>query len=223
MVSVIIPVHNSEQFLAETIESVLAQSYRPIEVIVVDDGSTDESANIARSFDDVHYIHQANQGTAVARNNGIAASKGEFFSFLDHDDVCLPNKLELQVGHLLEHPHVGFTICMIDNFLDPMLKSIPEDQSVPMMDEKISFSSMLVRREIFERVGGFDPDYRLANDLEWVTRAKDLGVQMTILPHVLIRRRIHEANLSHDRQGVKADLFRLIKASIDRQADQGGQ
>ena len=113
-VSVIIPSYNCEPFLAEAIESVFAQTYRPKEVIVVDDGSTDQTAAIARSYKEVQYIYQANQGPAIARNNGIATARGDFIAFIDHDDMWLPNKLEVQIEYLLEHPYVGLSICRVD-------------------------------------------------------------------------------------------------------------
>ena len=217
LVSVIIPVYNCEDFLAEAIESVLAQTYRPIEVIVVDDGSTDQSADIARSYKEIQYIYQPNQGAAVARNTGLAAAQGEFIAFLDADDVWLPNKLEVQVGYLIEHPRAGFTLCRIQGFVDPMVNLPPGVTDVPLMREQIHLMSMVARREIFKRVGDFDPSYRIAQDFDWVTRAKDLGIPITILPDVLMLRRIHETNMSHDTLTSRADMLRLVKASIDRQ------
>ena len=96
LVSVIVPVYNGEHYLSFAIHSILRQDYHPSEVIVVDDGSTDNSANIARSFKEVRYIHQSNQGVAMARNVGIAAARGEFIAFLDADDLWTPNKLSIQ-------------------------------------------------------------------------------------------------------------------------------
>ena len=220
MVSVVIPAYNCERFLAEAIESVLAQSYRPNEVIVVDDGSTDQSANIARSYKEIQYIYQPNQGLAVTRNRGLAIAQGEFIAFLDADDVWLPNKLKVQVEHLTEHPDVGLNVCRIENFLDPGVSLPPGGGDVPLMKEQINLGTMVVRRDVFSRVGAFDPDYRLADDFDWVARAKDLGIPVKILPDVLMRRRIHETNLSHDMQTRKANWFRLFKASIDRQGRQ---
>ena len=98
LVSVIIPVYNREKFLAEAIDSVLAQTYRPIEIIVIDDGSTDKSGEIARSYAETKYIYQDNQGVSVARNIGVDAAQGEFLAFLDSDDMWLHNKLETQIN-----------------------------------------------------------------------------------------------------------------------------
>src|SRR6476660_1471039 len=110
LVSVIIPVYNGTCYLRAALESVFAQTYRPFEVIVVDDGSLDDSGVIAQSFDDVRYIHQENQGVAAARNNGIEVARGEFLAFLDQDDLWTPEKLKLQMGHLLSDPELGYTL-----------------------------------------------------------------------------------------------------------------
>src|SRR4029079_2498347 len=104
LVSVIVPVYNGERYLREALESVFAQTYRAIEVIVVDDGSPDDSGTIGQSFPEVRYIHQTNQGVAAARNNGIEAARGEFFAFLDQDDLWVPEKLNVQVEYFLGHP-----------------------------------------------------------------------------------------------------------------------
>jgi glycosyltransferase involved in cell wall biosynthesis len=220
LVSVIIPVYNCERFLAEAIESVLAQTYRPLEIIVVDDGSTDQSANIARSYKEIQYIYQPNQGAAVARNTGLAAAQGELIAFLDADDVWLPNKLKVQVEYLTEHPDVGLNVCRIENFLDPEISLPPGGGDVPLMKEQINLGTMVVRRDVFSQAGDFDPGYSVAEDFDWITRAKDLGVTITILPDVLMQRRIHETNLSHDTQARRESMLRLVKASIDRQGRQ---
>lgn len=220
LVSAIIPVYNCEQYLAEAIESVLAQTYRPLEIIVVDDGSTDQSANIARSYKEIQYIYQPNQGVSVARNTGLAAAQGEFIAFLDADDVWLPNKLKVQVEYLTEHSHIEFTICRMQNFVDPMVNFPPGATNVPLMREQIQLNATVARREVFNRVGGFDPSYRIAQDFDWVTRAKDLDIPMKVLPDVLMLRRVHETNLSYDTQSRRADMLRLVKASIDRQGRQ---
>src|SRR5262245_42249310 len=108
LVSVVMPVYNGERHLREAIDSVLRQTHRNLELIVVDDGSTDGSAEIARAFgDQVRLIRQANVGSAVARNVGIASARGEFVAFIDADDGWVSNKLELQVRYLVEHPDVG--------------------------------------------------------------------------------------------------------------------
>ncbi len=108
LVSVIVPVYNGERYLTKTIQSVLTQDYQPIEIIVVDDGSTDRTAEIVRAQPNIHYIYQNNRGVSAARNTGIAAAQGEFLAFLDADDMWVPQKLSVQVSYLTQHPDVGF-------------------------------------------------------------------------------------------------------------------
>ncbi len=106
LVSVIIPVYNGERYLAEAIGSVLAQTYTPFELIIIDDGSSDNSSGIARSFKEVRYYHQSNQGVAAARNAGISFAHGGFIAFLDQDDIWMHDKLSVQMDYLLQHPEV---------------------------------------------------------------------------------------------------------------------
>src|SRR3954470_15704279 len=118
LVSALVPVFNGERFLAEALDSIFAQRWEPLEVVVVDDGSTDRSAEIARSYS-VSYLHQENAGIATARNAAIEAAGGEIVAFLDADDVWLPGSLEKRVEHLLDTPEVGFVVGRMEVFLEP--------------------------------------------------------------------------------------------------------
>jgi glycosyltransferase involved in cell wall biosynthesis len=118
LISVVVRVRDGARFPANAIASVLAQTYRPLEVIVVDDGSTDESAAIARAFSDVRVIGQGPQGVAAARNTGVQASRGELIAFLDADDTWLPGKLVAQARYLSEHPRAGYVLCRMKNVLE---------------------------------------------------------------------------------------------------------
>src|SRR6187549_3720033 len=108
LVSIIVPVYNGERYLRAALESIFAQTYRPLEVIVVDDGSVDDSGVIAQSFPEVRYIRQENQGVAAARNHGIETARGEFYAFLDQDDLWTPEKLTVQISYLLNDPDLGY-------------------------------------------------------------------------------------------------------------------
>jgi len=218
LVSVVIPVLDGERFLAETLESVFAQDYPRFEVIVVDDGSTDGTADVARSFGAVRYIHQSNQGQAVARNTGIAAARGEFLAFLDADDLWTPNKLSLQVGYLLTHPEIGFTLSRQRIFLEPGAER-PSWLRDDLIDrEHVGFfpSTLVVRRSVFDRIGVYDPSFRIGESADWFARANDAGIRRAIVPEVLLHKRVHGVNLTNNHELARADIFRALRSSIAR-------
>ncbi len=224
LVSVIIPVHNMGRYLADALRSVFAQDYRPIEVIVVDDGSTDDTAEVARSFGEVDYVHQSNQGVAAARNQGIARSRGELIAFLDADDLWAPPKLTVQVEWMRERPEIGYVTALFRNFLEAGVSRpawIKEEQLVE--EQAGGVPNLVARRAVFEKIGVFDPAHRSGSDLDWVVRAKDAKIAAAMLPHVLLSRRIHASNQSYQWQGGKAMLLKALKASIDRQRAGSGE
>jgi glycosyltransferase involved in cell wall biosynthesis len=218
LVSVIIPVYNGEQYLAEALDSVFAQEYRPLEVIVVNDGSTDGSADLARSYAGVRYLEQVNQGPAAARNRGIAASAGEFIAFLDHDDVWAPNKLSIEVALLRSNPHLGCVMSRAELFLEG-LQEWPKWVALGLEGlGKVTHiqSALVVRRDVFHHVGFLDATYRVAEDTEWLLRASDAGVEITYMARVLMRRRIHSGNLSYRQDLARYFAIRAVHGSIQR-------
>ena len=219
LASVVIPVFNGERYLAEAIGSVLEQTYEPVEVIVVDDGSTDGSAEIARSFDGVEVIVQPNAGPAQARNRGIAAARGEFLAFVDADDTVPPDKLELQVAHLRAHPEVGCVLGRQRIVLEPGVELPLWAYLSPEMARKhpdiaehgqVPHMSMVVRSSLFEQVGVFDASYVHGEDADWLMRARERAPIAT-LNDVVLHRRIHGANLSNDLQALRAGTFRVLR------------
>lgn len=217
-ISIIVPVHNGENFLGDAIDSILSQDYRPIEVIVVDDGSTDGSRAVAQHYSQVRYVYQPQQGPAVARNTGFETSSGELIAFLDADDLWLPGKLSLQAAYLAEHPQVGCVFGEMANFLEPGMKcpSWIDPGTLSHHYSILSLCSMLARRPMFEAVGRFSPTYRQGQDLEWFMRLKDSGVQFVILGEPVFRRRIHAGNISHNQSNLAQVRLRMLKESIDR-------
>jgi glycosyltransferase involved in cell wall biosynthesis len=222
LVSVIIPVYNGARHLRDCLESVFAQTYRPFEVIVVDDGSTDESAAIAQSFPELIYIHQENQGVAAARNNALEAARGEFFAFLDQDDIWKPEKLRLQVEYLQSHPDLGYTLTLQQYFLD-------EGETLPAWFRKELFATvhtgwvlgtLVVRRTTFEEVGDFVTGYVAASDSDWFFRAKAKEIPMEVVPELLLLKRIHDANESGKAKEVLSELLKVVKISLDRHRSQ---
>ena len=224
LVSVIVPVYNCERYLGFAIQSILEQDYHPFEIIVIDDGSTDDSSEIARSFKEVHYIYQSNQGVAVARNVGIAVAQGEFIAFLDADDLWAPNKLSVQVDYLLKNPQIGYTLVKLRNFLEPGI-SWPLWLGGRIQADEYPYSpcTLVARRSVFDEIGVFDPRFRISSDTDWFTRAKEAGISMVVLPDVLVQRRIHGSNLcyNYDKSGVRLHTWmKTLKASIDRKRNQ---
>jgi glycosyltransferase involved in cell wall biosynthesis len=218
MVSVIIPVYNGEAFLAEAIESVLIQSYRPMEVIVVDDGSTDGTAAVASRFKEgVRYIHQHNSGPAAARNSGLRVARGELIGFLDADDLWVENKLELQLGHLAGDLSVQIAIGLVQSVEKLRVvdgKHRYEKLSEPMV--LFGVGSALFKRPVFDKVGVFDETLRLCEDWDWLMRARELAVQMLIHKDVTLLYRRHGENMTNQTEFVKDYFLRMLKKSIER-------
>lgn len=217
LVSVIIPLFNGERFIADAIASVQSQTYAATELIVVDDGSMDRGAEVTASIPGVQLVRQQNQGVSVARNTGVAHSRGEFLAFLDHDDHWLPGKLDAQVRELTAHPELGFVLCHLRYVLDgppPRWFRGPTDGSpvsgfVP--------SCWLARRSVFDQVGGFDPAYRNGGDTDWLARAKDMGVRHSMLPEIYLDYRVHDANDSANTLRATREIVQLLRASVHRQ------
>jgi glycosyltransferase involved in cell wall biosynthesis len=215
LVSVVIPVYNGERFLSAAIDSAFAQDYHPIEVIVVNDGSTDRSAEIVHGFPKVQYIHQSNQGPSAAKNTGIAAARGEYVAFLDQDDVWLPNKLSTQLNYLLEHPQIGYVSARIHLFLETGVEwpaQLNRESEPPLF----SPSALLIRKVVLDQVGDFDPQLKTAEDMDWYARANFLKVPMTVIDAVLLHRRIHDRNISFDMAENKKNIFALLRRSVER-------
>ena len=222
LVSVIIPVYNGASYLRAALESVFAQTYRPFEVIVVDDGSVDDSGDIAQSFPELRYLRQENQGVAAARNNGIDIARGEYFAFLDQDDLWTPEKLRLQMGHLLSHPDLGYTLTHQQYFLDPgaTLPAWFRKELLAPVHTGWVLGTLVVRRTAFEAVGNFATSYSAANDSDWFFRAKAAGIPMAVVPELLLLKRLHGANDSRRAKEVLSELLKVVKTSLDRQRSQ---
>jgi len=228
-VSVIVPAFNEEDFLGEAIESVLAQTYGNFETIVVDDGSSDATAEIAAGYDGVKLVSQENRGLPCARNAGVKASSGELLAFLDSDDEMLPDRLKIQVGNLLAGPAVGCVVGSQELLVEEGSELpfwAPGTES-PMFSTRGVFEisdtpdlypvTVLLSRALFDEIGGFDETMlKGGEDADLVMRLNEAGVEMTLLKDKLIRRRIHGRNMTQDDARSKTAVFEIFKRRIDR-------
>jgi glycosyltransferase involved in cell wall biosynthesis len=216
LVSVIIAVHNGERFLRAAIESVRAQVYRPVELIVVDDGSTDGSAEIAAAYPDLIYRRQAKKGVAAARNAGLAIARGEFLSFIDSDDLWTTDKLAVQVGFLGARPHLGYAVCHIRWFFDDGCVK-PGWFRADLLNRPVAGlvpSALVARASTFARVGPFDPTLRVGEDFDWFLRARCAGVGEAIVPETLVHKRFHGANLTGPTRETSEIVLGLVRKSL---------
>ena len=219
LVSVIMPVYNGELYISDAIESVLKQKYEPVEIIIVDDGSTDSSAAVIERFSNaVQYFYQINNGTAAARNLGTRAAKGSYFAFLDQDDLWEKDKLELQVSAFRNDPKLDIAFGMVKQFHSPELdKSLKQSIQCPHYPMPGFLpSAMLVNREAFFKVGPFDSTWQIGEWANWYVRACELKLRIVMLPEVVALRRLHESNKGILQREYRAEYIRILKASLDR-------
>jgi glycosyltransferase involved in cell wall biosynthesis len=220
LISCIVPVFNGERYLGEALDSILAQTYRPLEVIVVDDGSTDGTAGVvARYGGRVAYLFQPNAGHAAARNLGLGAARGEFVAFLDADDLWHPEKLARQMARFHARPELDLCVTHVRNFWIPELADGRERHRGRRHGQALpgySTVTLLTRRALFESMGRFDPTLRHGDDTEWFLRAADRGAVRELLPDVLVYRRLHHANRSRGLASESRDEYvHILKTRLD--------
>lgn len=222
IVSVILPVYNGAHYLIEALESVLTQSFHDYELIVVDDGSTDDSRaivhNYLSSYPQLRYLYQKNAGVTTARNSGFLSSRGSLISFIDQDDRWRVNALQCQAACHLQYPETGYTLAHQICFLDAEDSSPAWFQLQQLDKQHVGYlpGTLMVKREVFSDLGMFDPYYTISSDADWFARARDLHIPMHILPEVLLERRIHSENQSKHSREIQSELTRILRNSIKR-------
>lgn len=218
-VSCVIPVYNGERFLAEAIDSALAQSKPPWEIIIVDDGSTDGTADVARAYQaSARYVHQQNAGAAVARHHGVTLARGDLIAFLDADDLWCPSKLELQSARFAARPELALCTTHQQNFWVEELR----DEEERLREHPLSrpqpgpASTLMARRNLFFDIGPLNPELRHRDIADLIARTRAHGLAVEILPEVLTHRRIHGNNISRNRVRDPEELLRMAQAALDR-------
>lgn len=220
LVSVIIPVYKAEKYIAATLQSVLEQTYKTIEVLIIDDGSPDRSVEVCQQFTDprIRIIRQENRGLSGARNTGIHQAKGDYLAFLDPDDLWLPEKIEKHVEHLNSSPTVGISFSR-SAFIDeegqplgiyqmPRLTDITPEQVI-CRNPISNGSAAVFRKEVFEAIKYqdnihgyvedfyFDERFRLSQDIEcWIRIALQTPWQTEGIPEALTLYRVNSEGLS---------------------------
>jgi glycosyltransferase involved in cell wall biosynthesis len=219
LVSVIIPVFNGEIFLEDAIKSVSNQNYDNLECIIVDDGSIDGSAAIAKKHEQIIYLHQEHKNVAAARNLGVRKASGEYLAFLDADDIWDINKLETQINYMEVNPDIDYSVTKHSLFLTEGLKDFPQwVRTNHSEEETIAYipSSLIVRKSAFEIVGNFDESYRISDDSDWFLRARDAGIKLGIIDKNLLHKRVHSQCLMSQTSVIKKELMKSIRASLLR-------
>lgn len=217
-VSVIIPSWNRAAFLPEAIGSVRAQNYENLEIIVVDDGSTDDTPEVLASLGrDVRTAWQQNAGPAAARNHGISLARGELIAFLDSDDVWATGGLEARVEAFERNPAAQMALGLTQvAVIAPHSKGA--DRFAPVADPAFvtSFGAALCRREVFEVAGLLDASLRTGEDVDWFLRCREAGVMTTLVPTVTTHVRRHEGSMTFLDEHRHRGLLVAIKRSLDR-------
>ena len=216
-VTVVVPCHNGEAYVGACLESILSQDPMPDEVVFVDDGSTDNSAAIARRFGPrLRYHHQPRQGAGAARNVGIGLATCDCIGFLDADDLWPAGSLGTRLAVLEADSAVASVTGLIEHFRTGDASPQEHARPMPIIQPTRQVGAMLVRRAVFNSVGVFDASGRLGEQFDWVARLADSGLTAVALERVVLRRRIHASNTGISESNRRSEYLHILKSLIDR-------
>ena len=222
-ISVLIPVYNGALYLSECIQSVRDQTLPAAEIIVIDDGSEDDTPKVAASWvPHVRYQRVPHGGSPSARNHGLRIAETEFIAFIDSDDVWLPGKLELQMAALSRETEPAMVFGYVQEFVssDLTLEEAAEFRYRTTPLPGIYASTLLMRKYDCERAGPFDELIQTGEFIEWWSRAKDVGIRQILVPEVVCRRRLHRSNMGRGGAAVHRGYARMLKKVLDRRRGQ---
>jgi glycosyltransferase involved in cell wall biosynthesis len=217
-ISVIVPAFNAEKTLGETLRSIAAQTRPPDEIIVVDDGSTDATADMASAMAGVHVVRQHNAGTGGALNAGVRVASHALIAFLDADDAWEARCLERHLANLEQQSRPDASVGWVAEFVCPSLPQETAARFHPREPQAGWLSgATLVRRAGFERTGEFNAALRSRAWIDWMDRARRAGVNFGVIDEVVLKRRLHPASLSvRARAQGDAGLFDALKLALTR-------
>ncbi len=220
-ISVLVPCYNAERYLAEALDSVLEQSQRPAEVIVVDDGSTDRSAEVARRYAPaVVCVRQPNLGIGAARNRALSLARGDMLAFLDADDVWPPGSLAMRYDALRADAALGCVFGLVQQFVSADAGGSGADHEPTPLTGRLA-GTMLARRWAVGRVGTFDARLRTGETLDWMARLDESGIPWQRVPAVVLRRRIHRGNTMITHAAGHHDYLTVLRAALLRRRGAG--
>ncbi|MFC1730874.1 glycosyltransferase [candidate division KSB1 bacterium] len=218
-ISVIIPVYNAEKYIAEALESVLNQSVKPFEIIVIDDGSTDDTIKEIEKFgSQFQIIRQENKGTAAARNAGINISKGSFLTFIDADDLWMPIHQDILLGAFDEDPDLKMVLGMVEQFISPELVNRNKPSFQNSSEVLIGYhpGAMLIKRDAFNKIGLFNETLKVSEVIEWFARANEANIKTKIIDSVVYKRRLHTSNQGILKKDLQKEYTSVLKEALKR-------
>jgi glycosyltransferase involved in cell wall biosynthesis len=221
IVSVIIPVFNGAAFLAEAIESVRQQRFGPLEIIIVDDGSTDGSFDLAEGMAEVQCFRQDNKGPAAARNLGVQRANGSLLAFLDADDLWTKEKLALQMAALRNDPSLNLVAGRVEEFGTDSSELVESRRQRRNGDRAYTIGALLLSRADFLKVGTLNPALKFGEFIDWRSRAIIGGMKELVLDEVVLRRRIHDRNTTLRSTDSSDGYLATLRAHLRRKRTQG--
>lgn len=223
-ISVIIPAFNAANTLQECIQSVISQSFKPREIIFINDGSSDASLAIAQGFQHLKVINQVNQGVASAMNQGLKLAKSEFFAFIDADDIWVSDSLEIQMKALTRDPHADGVVSWMKEFICPSLSAPDMERFKPRNIQQAWVSgATLVHRRIYDQIGGLNSQLRIGAWIDWIDRARLSGFAFTTHEQVLLMRRLHPNSLSVQYgKSPKEGMMDVVRLALERRRNLNG-
>ncbi len=232
VISCIVPVYNGERFVGEALESILGQTYQNLEVLVVDDGSTDGTEKVVREFGiQVRYVRQPNSGAPAARDTGIGLTTGDMVAFLDADDLWHREKLERQWARFEARPELDLCFTHVEHFWVTEMQEEARHFEKHRLSQKLPSyltQALLVRRTLFQKIGTFNTGLKFADATDWTLRAAHQGAVMEMLPEALWYRRMHQANNSMETEtrqmntNMQEAALKVVRDSLIRRRREGG-
>jgi glycosyltransferase involved in cell wall biosynthesis len=220
LLSVIVPVYNAERHVNAAIDSILAEQYPSLEIIAVDDGSTDGSAQILKDYPEITYYYQSNRGPGAARNVGIKQAKGEILLFLDADDLFPKGKIMRQLTLLLSNPKLQLVLGKSEYFFEEGATTdvlrFPDDS---YQVHNIMMGAAIFRRSVFDQIGLMEESLRYGEDFDFFNRIREQRIPLLVTDDITLLYRRHSTNMTNEVDVTKQQMLHTLKRSLDRRRE----